>query len=69
MNQQIMDKLAESWATRAAAKSLKPGTIKYRVAEVEFFMGAMATMEAMEITIPPIWVINIQCGRPICPLK
>lgn len=63
-----------SWLNRAAAQDLKPKSTAYKRAEVEFFAGAMAALNAafpspdlssMSASVPPIWIINILSGRPV----
>lgn len=65
-----------AWLTRAAAQDLKPKSMAYKRAEVEFFAGAMAALNAafpppdpasLSASIPPIWIINILSGRPVVP--
>jgi len=70
----VIDKVEAQWLTRAKAQFLNPKTQAYKKAEVEFFMGAMAALQAMDpdapegqmtTSIPPIWVINIMSGRNV----
>lgn len=66
--------IEQAWLSRAKAQYLKPGTVKYRTAEVEFFAGAMSTLQALfpnedpsrlSAAVPPIWTICAMSGRPI----
>jgi hypothetical protein len=66
--------IEQQWLDRAKAQDLKPTSMAYKRAEVEFFAGAMAALHTMfpnaEATklsnaIPPIWVVNAISGRPI----
>lgn len=66
--------IESQWTSRAAAQGLKPGTKTYQRAEVEFFTGAMAAINALlphaepdhlSPAVPVIWVINAMSGRPI----
>lgn len=66
--------IEEAWTSRAAAQGLKPGSKTYAAREVEFFTGAMATLNAvfphaipdrLSNAVPVAWVINAISGRPI----
>lgn len=66
--------IEQAWKDRAKAQQLKPGTKTYARAEIEFFAGAMAAINAffpdadsrrLSSKVPPIWVINAISGRPI----
>jgi len=64
--------IEKRWLARAEAQELKPNTMAYKRAEVEFFAGAMTALEALAPCpedkmqhSPPIWVINIVSGRPV----
>lgn len=64
-----------AWLARAKAQHINPKSAKGRTAECEFFCGAMAAINAafpnpegadrISAEIPPAWVVNIMCGRPI----
>lgn len=72
---EMKEKIEQAWQRRAASIGYKPGYVAYRKAEVEFFTGAMAAInaiypnemnpDAMSVKVPPIWIINIMSGRPV----
>ena len=61
------------WLGRAKEQGYKPGTTQYKHMELEFFTGAMATLNALfpadedylSSAVPVIWVVNALSGRPI----
>ena len=66
--------IEKGWLSRAKAQGLKPGTKAYAKAEVDFFSGAMAALQAcfpgpdptrLSPKVPPGWVICAMSGRPI----
>jgi hypothetical protein len=61
----LTEKIEAAWLDRAKASGLKPASRKYDIAEVEFFVGAMACMDAQGQILPPKWVIAIMSGRPV----
>lgn len=70
----VKEAIEQAWLSRAKAQYLKPGTVKYRTAEVEFFAGAMSTLHAvfphpepdrLSTAVPPGWFICAMSGRPI----
>jgi len=64
-----------AWINRARVLGYKPGTKKYAVQQVEFFAGAMQTLQALlpnkdkpdelSSAIPPGWYMFSMCGRDI----
>jgi len=62
-------KIEQTFLDRAKRQGWKPKSAKYRNAEVEFFCGAMATIEAIEgqagLDCCAHWVICLMSGRPI----
>lgn len=68
-------KIEKQWLDRAKANDWKPGSMKYRRHEVEFFTGAMSALNAafpdkenadlLSSVVPNYWVINALSGRPI----
>lgn len=63
-----------AWISRADTQQLKPKTMAYKRAEVEFFVGAMTAIHAMDPNaepdklsrlVPAIWTVNIMSGRPV----
>ncbi len=60
------------WRTRARAQGYRSGSQRYQRAELEFFVGAMAAMEALTgdpaASCPPRWVIAGMRGDPIVPV-
>ena len=76
MNQitrQEIETLVRSWKNRAQAQGYKKGTKTYAKLEVEFFVGAIATLLALGRSHSPVWELLIQSGRSIaetyCPDK
>lgn len=74
MENDWINNVEQAWRNRATAQELKPGSAAYRKAEVEFFTGAMATINAifpsddptrLSGKVPVKWVINAMSGRPI----
>ena len=65
--------LVQSWKNRAQTLGYKRGTKTYAKLEVEFFVGAIATLLALGRSHPPGWELLIQSGRSIsetyCPDK
>ena len=61
----LIEKIEASWLHRAKRAELKPSSKAYRTAEVEYFVGAMACMDAQGQVLPPKWVIRIMSGRPV----
>ena len=66
--------IEQAWLSRSRMQGLKPGTVKYRRMEVEFFAGAMVALNAvfpnedptrLSTAVPPIWTICAMSGRPI----
>lgn len=71
---EIANAIRDQWLARVKASGLKPKTMAYKRAEVEFAAGAMAALVAvfkedgkdeMPPQVPAIWVINAMSGRPI----
>ena len=65
ITRQETDALVQSWKNRAQAQGYKPGTKTYAKLEVEFFVGAIATLLALGRSHPPVWELLIQSGRSI----
>lgn len=76
--QEIQKKIEEAWKSRYLANKEsygKQGGRKYQVAQGEFFVGAMAAINAilpnegnqenLSGAVPPWWVIAIMSGRDI----
>lgn len=68
--------IEEQWRARARSQDYKPGTAKYRKMELEFFMGAMTTINAlfpnqedpgkyMSEAVPVAWLIRAMSGQVI----
>ena len=66
-----LTQIEEQWKSRARTQCYKPRSVRYRQAELEFFTGAMAAMEAVTgdtgSSCPPRWVIAGMRGDPIVP--
>lgn len=71
----MKEEIEKQWKDRVQSLGYKPGTAMYRKVECEFFVGAMAAIQAMDpdatpgklsAKVPPIWPINIMSGRPVC---
>ena len=75
----VAARVASMWEARAAAQDLKPGTVKYRRAEIDFACGAAAAIDAsddekadesrLSERVPVCWVINPLCGMPVFDIK
>lgn len=75
----IQRAIEASWRSRAEAQDLgKPASMEYQRAEVEYFAGATAALQAafpgpdadkLTPMVPPIWVVNILSGRNVAPLE
>lgn len=73
--QELRESIGRQWLSRAKEQELKPGTAKYRRAEIEFFCGAMAALNAVKPNkehpeligdlVPRVWAISIMTGRPV----
>lgn len=70
----VKEAIEQAWLSRAKAQHWKAGTAVYRTAEVEFFAGAMTTLQAvlphpepdkLSSAVPPGWFICAMSGRPI----
>lgn len=73
----VIDYIEKQWLSRAKAQNLgKPNSVRYRKAEIEFFVGAMTALQAMQdpseerlnvlsSLVPPRWVVNIMAGRNV----
>lgn len=71
MSEHLQTKLAEQWHNRAAAQGYKPGSAKYRAAELEFLAGAVSAIEIANdntgscIALRSSWFIAASRGEPI----
>lgn len=65
MNSKEIEAVVQSWRHRAQAQGYKPGTKTYARYEVEFFVGAIATLLALGRIHPPVWELLIRSGRSI----
>lgn len=65
----IERQIEAQWRSRAKTQGYRPGSVRYQRAELEFFVGAMAAMEALTgdpaVSCPPRWVIAGMRGDPI----
>jgi hypothetical protein len=59
------EQIEQVWKGRVKALGYKPKSKSYAVAEVEFFVGAIATLNVLNLEAPPIWIVNIMSGRPV----
>ncbi len=66
---ETLQHIEAQWRTRRKTQGYKPGSVLHRQAELEFFVGAMAAMEALTgdrgMSCPPRWVIAGMRGEPI----
>lgn len=70
---EIRASVEKDWLKRAGTMGYgKPGSATYRKHEAEFFVGAMAAMQAVDPNserltdlVPPIWFVNIISGRNV----
>jgi hypothetical protein len=65
ITRQETESLVQAWKNRAQAQGYKPGTKTYAKLEVEFFVGAIATLLALGRSHPPVWELLIRSGRSI----
>lgn len=67
----IVQQIEAQWRSRARTQGYRSGSQRYQRAELEFFVGAMAAMEALTSdsagSCPPRWVIAGMRGDPIAP--
>lgn len=64
----MLTQIEEQWTSRARTQGYKPRSVRYRQAELEFIVGAMAAIEAISgVPAPPRWVIAGMRGDPIVP--
>lgn len=65
----IVQQIEARWTSRMQTQGYKPNSSVCRKAELEFFVGAMAAMEALTgdsaTSFPPRWVIAGMRGDPI----
>lgn len=65
----VVQQIEAQWQSRAKTQGYRPGSVRYRCAELEFFVGAMAAMEALtgdsSQSCTPRWVIAGMRGDPI----
>ncbi len=47
--------LAQAWKNRAQAQGYKKGSRTHSKMEVEFFVGAIATLLTLKRAYPPVW--------------
>jgi hypothetical protein len=77
--QAFVKKCEAAWWNRFNAQELKPGTMKYLRAELEFFMGVITAVNILDETprdpktlsanVPVVWIINAMAGRSIAELE
>jgi hypothetical protein len=65
ITRQENNSIVQSWKNRAQAQGYKKGTKTYAKLEVEFFVGAIATLFALGRSHPPVWELLIQSGCSI----
>ena len=65
----IEQQIKAQWRSRATTQGYRPGSARYQRAELKFFVGAMAAMEALtgdsSRSCTPCWVIAGMRGDPI----
>jgi hypothetical protein len=62
----VRNAIEAQWITRAQTQNLpKPHTVTYKKSECEYFIGAMAALQALGYTAPVAWVMSILSGRNI----
>ncbi len=54
-----------AWSARANAQGWKPGSKPYKIAESEFFVGAMTAFVALGYAMDVGWTISLMSGRPV----
>jgi hypothetical protein len=65
ITRQETEALVQAWKNRAQAQGYKPGTKTHAKLEIEFFVGAIATLLALGRSHPPIWELLIRSGRSL----
>lgn len=74
----IRKSVEDAWLLRTQTRNYgKPRSAKYQKAELEFFVGAMAALQAVQPgegdklspLVPPDWVFNPLTGRNIVEVK
>lgn len=69
INPAVVQQIEAQWKSRATTQGYRPGSVRYQRAELEFFVGAMAAMEALtgdsSRSCTPRWVIAGMRGDPI----
>lgn len=72
----LKEVIEKRWLARAEAQMLgKPTSMKYQRAELEYFIGAMAALDAVfpntedpslvSPMVPPSWVFNTMMGKNV----
>ena len=63
---EIMTAIEQHWKGRTKTQNLpNPKSPRYRDAEVEFFSGAMAALDACGYSIAPKWAMRIISGQNV----
>ncbi len=67
----ILDDVEAMWIKRCKGVSCPLTGIKYSTSEIEFFIGALAMMNALDksLIIPPRWITRVMSGRRIIELN
>lgn len=71
---QVREEIEQGWLSRAKTMEYgKPHTVTYKRKELEFFCGAMQTLNALmpcdggriSDLVPPAWILNPMTGRNV----
>ena len=63
--QALQKKLAATWDSRASQQRLKPGTVKWATGQLDFFLGAHATLKELTgVGINELILVVMASGRP-----
>jgi hypothetical protein len=62
----LLAAIEQHWLGRAKMQNMPgPTSLTYKKAEIEFFAGAMAALDAGGFTIPAKWVMAAMSGRNV----
>lgn len=63
---EFCERLTASWVRRTEAQSLKPTTVRYKTAQLDFFLGACAAMTVLKtnpLLLLLIVAMSLSAGR------
>lgn len=65
----MINKVEAGWKSRMRTQGMIPHHVKTQRAEIEYFIGAMAALDAAGFVMPPRWVVTIMSGQRICQME